>query len=106
MVDVVVYWRPGCLFCSSLLRGLDRLGVDHERRDIWQDEAAAAEVRAATGGDETVPTVRIGPEVLVNPSAAQVLATVHRLDPAADLAPRPSSGLLSRTVNRLLGGSR
>lgn len=85
MVDIVVYWRPGCVFCGGLLRGLDRRGVPHVRRNIWQDEAAAAEVRAATGGSETVPTVKVGTQMLVNPSVSQVVGAVARLDPHTDL---------------------
>ena len=41
--------------------------------DIWADERAAAFVRSVANGNETVPTVRIGPESMVNPSAKQVL---------------------------------
>jgi mycoredoxin len=33
-VTVVVYWRPGCGFCSSLLRQLDRAGLTYDRVDI------------------------------------------------------------------------
>lgn len=91
MVDTVVYWRPGCLSCWGLLRGLERRGVPHVRRNIWQDDAAAVEVRAATGGDETVPTVKVGPQVLVNPSASQVVSAIRRLDPDADLAAAKSN---------------
>ena len=47
----VVYWRPGCVFC---LRLRVRLGSEASRLhwiDIWKDPAAAAAVRAITGGD-------------------------------------------------------
>jgi mycoredoxin len=67
---ITVFWRPGCMFGSALLRDLERLDVPHERRDIWQDPKAAAAVRAAASGNETVPTVRIGEVTFVNPSAA------------------------------------
>jgi len=46
-------------------------------RDIWSDPDAAARVRAATGGDETVPTVVVGERALVNPFLAQVVAAVR-----------------------------
>lgn len=105
MSDIVVYWRPGCGFCSSLLRALDRQGVPHARRNIWANEEAAAEVRAATGGSETVPTVKVGAEVLVNPTAAQILQTAHRLDPESDLPPPPEPGRVATALSRLLGGS-
>jgi uncharacterized protein (DUF427 family)/glutaredoxin len=74
---IEVLWRPGCPFCSRLRRGLARAGIDTVERDIWADPAAAARVRAATGGDETVPTVVVGARALVNPSVAQVVAAVR-----------------------------
>lgn len=74
---VEVLWRPGCPFCSRLRRGLARAGIDTVERDIWADPSAAARVRSATGGDETVPTVVVGSRPLVNPSVAQVVAAVR-----------------------------
>lgn len=69
---VEVLWRPGCPFCSSLRRGLRRAGIATVEHDIWADPSAAARVRTATGGDETVPTVVIGSTAMVNPSVRQV----------------------------------
>lgn len=68
------YWRAGCGFCMALERNLTRLGVALDKRDIWSDPAAAAFVRSVANGNETVPTVRVGPAAKVNPSAAEVLA--------------------------------
>ncbi|MBO8202264.1 hypothetical protein JW613_28845 [Streptomyces smyrnaeus] len=45
-----------------------------ERRNIWEDERAAAYVRSVTGGDETVPTVEVAGQAQVNPRARDVLA--------------------------------
>lgn len=70
----IVYWRPGCMFCSSLFRQLDRLGVPYERVDIWSDSTAAERVRRVARGKETVPTVFVGEVPLVNPSVHEVLA--------------------------------
>jgi glutaredoxin len=74
---VEVLWRPGCPYCGRLRRGLARAGVRTVERDIWSDPDAAARVRAATGGAETVPTVLVGARALVNPTARQVVATVR-----------------------------
>lgn len=104
MVDVTVYWRPGCMFCSALMRKLDRLAVPYRRVDIWSDPDAAELVRQAGGGSETVPAVRVGAEILSNPSAQEVLAAAHRVDPGTDLPAPAPPGRVARALWRLLGG--
>ena len=74
---VEMMWRPGCPFCASLRRGLGRAGVATTEHDIWSSTDAAARVREATGGDETVPTVFVGDQALVNPSVRQVVAAIR-----------------------------
>lgn len=73
MSAVTVYWRPMCGYCEVLKGDLRRLGVDYDAVDIWQDRSKADIVRAATGGDEIVPTVQVGDRFLVNPSAREVV---------------------------------
>ncbi|MFU8839569.1 MAG: glutaredoxin family protein [Nitriliruptoraceae bacterium] len=75
---VVVYWRPGCPWCSRLLRWIDGAAVPVELRNIWDEPDAAAEVRTITGGDETVPTVTVGAVSLVNPSPKVLAATIRQ----------------------------
>lgn len=92
--DVVVYWRPGCPYCTSLVAALEQVGLTHQLVNIWEDTGGAAAVRSANGGDETVPTVFIGPAVLVNPDVHTVAATAalhapHTL-PDSYVAPKPS----------------
>ncbi|GAA1205308.1 glutaredoxin domain-containing protein [Prauserella alba] len=79
---VEVYWRPGCPFCMALRPRLRRSGLPIREVDIWADPAAAARVREAAGGNETVPTVFVGPTALVNPSVREVKAAVDRYAPA------------------------
>jgi glutaredoxin-like protein len=69
---VTVYSRPGCPYCYLLRRGLRRRGVTFTEVDIWRDAEAAAAVRAVADGNETVPTVHVGGQWLVNPSAEAV----------------------------------
>lgn len=101
--EIVVYWRDGCFFCSSLLRRLERTGLEFQRIDIWDDPDGAAFVRSVAGGNETVPTVRVGSRALVNPSAAQVLdvvgAEVPHRRPTPDEA--PDRGPIAGVVDRL-----
>ena len=75
--EVVVYWRPGCPFCSGLFRQLDKLGVEYTRTNIWDDSSAAAFVRSVANGNETVPTVSVGGKSLVNPRGADVVALLE-----------------------------
>lgn len=80
--EVVVYWRPGCPFCSMLLSGLNATGLPYRRVNIWDEPDAAAFVRSVANGNETVPTVQVGPAAAVNPSPAEVLAMVAEHAPA------------------------
>ncbi|MFE9192890.1 glutaredoxin domain-containing protein [Micromonospora sp. NPDC007208] len=63
----IVYWRPGCHYCLRLRFSLGRLARRAHWVDIWHDPAAAAAVRAVAGGNETVPTVVLGDQAVVNP---------------------------------------
>jgi CYTH domain-containing protein/glutaredoxin len=71
--EAVVYERPGCGYCLRLEHALEDLAERVHRVDIWQDEAAAAFVRAVNAGAETVPTVVVGAEVWTNPDPARVV---------------------------------
>ena len=71
--DVIFYWRPGCGFCSQLRHRLQAAGVALDERDIWRDDEAAAFVRSVARGNETVPTVVVDGQALVNPPAEKVL---------------------------------
>lgn len=106
--EITVYWRPGCPFCSRLLGQLDRNEVPHRRVDIWADPAAAAVVRSVAGGNETVPTVVVGPVSLVNPGLDAVLTAAAEHAPGAvpeGWEPR-KPGRFGRLVLSLLGGKR
>jgi mycoredoxin len=99
--SITVYWRPGCGFCSSLFRQLDRAGVPYERVNIWDDPDAAATVRAAARGNETVPTVSVGGLMLVNPDVHQLLAVAAEHAPGAlpEGYEPPQPSRLSRWLN-------
>jgi mycoredoxin len=74
--DVTLYWRPMCGYCEELKSELARRGVEYATVDIWEDRSQADIVRSATGGDEIVPTVQVGGQFLVNPSADEVQAAL------------------------------
>jgi glutaredoxin-like protein len=107
-----LYWRPGCGFCSSLRRGLDKMRIERVEHDIWADPEAAAVVRSVAGGNETVPTVVIGDVGMVNPTAKQVVAVLrehapHLLPEDGDATvdgEHQDGGTLGRLLERLRGG--
>jgi len=70
------YWRPGCPFCSRLDAGLKKTKIPVNKRNIWESKKDAATVRSIADGNETVPTVVIGPVGLVNPSVKQIEAAL------------------------------
>ncbi|WP_072690367.1 glutaredoxin domain-containing protein [Rhodococcus marinonascens] len=105
---VEVMWRPGCPFCMNLRRGLRRRAVSTTDIDIWEDSGAAERVRAATGGDETVPTVFVGNLALVNPSVNAVLAAIEREFPERvhDMVGGAHGDGRPSLWSRMFGGSR
>ena len=80
--DITVFWRPACPYCMFLRRGLRKAGVAAREVNLWDDPDAAATVRRAANGNETVPTVQVGDRFLVNPSAAEVVALAAELTEA------------------------
>jgi mycoredoxin len=106
---VIVYLRPGCMFSSGLIRGLERWGLEFERVDIWEDPEGAAFVRSVADGAETVPTVLVADLALVNPTPRDVLRVVAERAPEVlpdaakqDLARPPSR--IGQVLSRVLGG--
>jgi len=97
------YWRPGCPFCMALDRSLKGIEIPLEKHNIWEDDQAAAFVRSVANGNETVPTVRVGDEFMVNPSAKDVAAAVARVDPsqASKMAAVAKPGALGKLLKRL-----
>ncbi len=78
---VAFYWRPGCPFCMSLERSLNKAGVPLDKRNIWDDPEAAAFVRSVADGNETVPTIAIGSTFMVNPSRKDVVSAMTQEAP-------------------------
>ncbi|WP_449061927.1 glutaredoxin domain-containing protein [Planomonospora algeriensis] len=79
---VVVYWRPGCPYCMRLRTRLRFTRLRYSEVNIWKDPDAAAFVRSVADGNETVPTVVVAGEAMVNPSKSRVLEAAGRRLPA------------------------
>lgn len=71
---LVVYWRPGCVFCMRLRLYLWARRIPARWINIWGDRDAAALVRSVARGNETVPTVSVAGEMHVNPSPRKLAA--------------------------------
>ena len=71
---LTVFWRPGCGPCIRLERALAAASVIYERRNVWEDDDAAAFVRSVNDGSETVPTVVLDGSVLTNPEPSDLIA--------------------------------
>ncbi|WP_262103887.1 glutaredoxin domain-containing protein [Arthrobacter sp. Marseille-P9274] len=69
---VVIFWRPGCMYCLRMMAVLGPSGRKARWVNIWRDAAAAEFVRRRNGGNETVPTVILAGEVLTNPAPGLV----------------------------------
>ena len=59
-----------------LFSGIEKHGLEVELRNIWEDEEARALLNQRIGS-ETVPSVLVGEEILVNPSIAELMAVVR-----------------------------
>jgi glutaredoxin len=75
--EVTVYWRPGCVFCIRL-RAVLRWHRLHPRMvNIRRDRDGAAYVRSVADGNETVPTVVIDGQPVVNPPPRRVVVALR-----------------------------
>lgn len=70
--EIEVFWRPGCPFCIKLRTVLAARRVSATWRNIWQDDQARMLVASHNHGNEVVPTVRVGDQMLTNPSWRQL----------------------------------
>lgn len=81
-VDAVdFYWRPGCPFCAMLERDLNEAKIPVSKRNIWEEPAAAEFVRSVANGNETVPTIFVAGNALVNPSISEVKGVLAEVAP-------------------------
>lgn len=69
---VVIFWRPGCIFCMRMKAMLGSTGRKAQWVNIWRDADAAEFVRGHNNGNETVPTVILDGEVHTNPEPGVV----------------------------------
>ena len=76
-IQPVMYTTSWCGYCRRLKRALAHHGVELIEVDVDAHPEFNSRIEEATGGYRTVPTVQIGDELLVNPTADQVLAKLR-----------------------------
>jgi mycoredoxin len=69
---VTVYGTRWCAATQGVRRLLDRYGIPYAYRDLETDPYAERQVRWWTGGYASHPTVRIGGDVLVELTTAEL----------------------------------
>lgn len=75
--QLTIYSTVWCGYCTRLKRQLEREGVPFLAVDIEDDPDAAAFVKRANDGSQTVPTLRLPDgSTMTNPTLAQLK---HRL---------------------------
>lgn len=75
--DVILYWRPGCIFCDLLRAGLGSARPDVSWVNILDDAEAAEFVTTYRNGDETVPTAVTGAGQLIAATPAAIKAQLR-----------------------------
>lgn len=75
--DVVIYCTPWCPDCPTARAYFKQHNIPYVEVDISRDRAAAARVRAWTGGDEITPTLNIRGQIIVTFEQAKVEAALR-----------------------------
>jgi mycoredoxin len=74
---VKLYTTWWCGHCYRLKYQLHRAHIPYEEIDIENHPEVAQRIEEQTGGLRIVPTAEIGDQLLVNPTVAQIEATLE-----------------------------
>lgn len=74
--DVIMFTTPWCGYCVRLKRQMSESGIGFREIDVDADHSHDEVIIEASGGYRTVPTLKIGSELLVNPTLAEVKAAL------------------------------
>jgi mycoredoxin len=71
---ITMYSTTWCGYCRRLKRQMSEAGIEFREIDIDENEHRHLGdlIERKTGGYRTVPTLRVGEELLVNPSIKEV----------------------------------
>lgn len=77
-ISIIVYGTSWCAASQAVRRFLDRLGIPYIYRDLERDLDSARQVQWWMGGSISHPTVRIGGQILVEPSLNELDLALSR----------------------------
>lgn len=75
--EVVMYTTPWCGYCIRLKRQMAEQGIAFTEVDVDADHSYDETIKRASGGFRTVPTLKVGDRLLVNPRVAEVKAALE-----------------------------
>lgn len=77
-VPLTVYGRRWCGISQMIRRYLDRLGVPYEYVDMDENPDVESQLSWLTGGRVRSPTIRLGDQLLVQPSTRELAQALAR----------------------------
>ncbi|HEY3345378.1 MAG TPA: glutaredoxin domain-containing protein [Anaerolineaceae bacterium] len=78
VVRVAVYGTGWCAATQMARRTLERLGIVYEYLDMDTDSGAERQVRWWTGGDASHPTLQVGRDILIEPTASELMSALAK----------------------------
>lgn len=76
MPQVTMFTTPWCGYCVRLKRQMTERGISFTEIDVDATPGYDEAIKAASGGYRTVPTLKVGDRMLVNPTVNQVEAAL------------------------------
>lgn len=73
---ITMYTTTWCGYCRRLKRQLDEERISYREIDVDEQAGFDERIVEATGGYRTVPTLEVGPRMLVNPTLGEVRAAL------------------------------
>ncbi len=70
--QIIIYGAGWCADCASVKAYLDKKSIPYEYKDVESDEAAKQEMFAKNDGADTIPTLVIDGEVMINPPLTEI----------------------------------
>jgi len=80
MPQIIVYSGPGCPYCQRAKMLLQKKGVAFEEIDVRANPAKLDEMKAKTGGKQTIPQIFINGQLIGGSDDLYALDAAGKLD--------------------------